>query len=148
MEFFKDIYDFIIDNRELYHKVYQLLECNHCLNVEEIIYLLRKSGYNCQENEVIKILYFLISRQQRIIRNDYWDKLPKYQILKPELFESHFQNTYFSLEDNHSDKIFLLISDIHIGSDIFNAKLLENLYDYAISNGATKTFLLGDLFEG
>ena len=71
MEFFKDIYDFIIDNRELYYKVYQLLECNHCLNVEEIIYLLRKSGYNCQENEVIKILYFLISRQQRIIRNDY-----------------------------------------------------------------------------
>lgn len=148
MDFFEDTYDFIRDNRELYYRIYQLLENNPSLSLEEIISLLRKDGLDCQENKVLQIIYFLMTREQCIVRDDYWRQVPKYKMLNPCYFESCLQNAYFSLEDNHNDKTFLLISDVHIGSNIFNAKLLENLYNYAISNGATRTFLLGDLFNG
>ena len=48
-----------------------------------------------------------------------------------------------------SKKIFLLISDTHIGNcEMFNSRLLNNLYEYAIKIGATKCFHLGELFEG
>lgn len=43
---------------------------------------------------------------------------------------------------------FIIISDLHIGSNMDGIKYMDMVYDYAIKNDIHHIFVLGDLFEG
>ena len=43
---------------------------------------------------------------------------------------------------------FLIISDLHIGSNMDGIKYMDMVYEYAIKNDIHHIFILGDLFEG
>lgn len=67
-------------------------------------------------------------------------------------------NIYFILNNNINDEIsidgiedffrFLIISDLHIGSNMDGIKYMNKVYNYAIKKDIHHIFILGDLFEG
>lgn len=70
-----------------------------------------------------------------------------------------YGNIFYSLNHkNINDEIFidgidnyfryLIISDLHIGSNMDGIKYMDKIYDYAIKNNIHHIFVLGDLFEG
>lgn len=119
------------------------------LSFEEISNKLKDKGITFKDNDLFFVLQILLSRCQRIVKDDFWYKDSEYMYLDKEVWGSKFQQGYYSFTDDMlSTKVFLLISDTHIGNnELFNAKLLNNIYDYAIKSGASICFHTGDLFQ-
>lgn len=109
-----------------------------------------EKGIKFSDSDLNLVLQLLLTNYKMIIRNESWHKQPVYEYLDHNLWDSKYQEAYYSFSDEMSSlKTYLLISDTHIGNDkLFNSKLLHNIYDYAIKHGAKKCFHLGDLFEG
>lgn len=67
-------------------------------------------------------------------------------------------NIYFRLNNDINEEInidgienyfkFIIISDLHIGSNMDGIKYMDMVYDYAMKNDIHHIFVLGDLFEG
>lgn len=129
---------------------FRVFEKRKGLSLNAISKMLRDNGLVFDDKNLNLVLQLLLSNYKRIVRNEYWHKDTEYELLDRILWEHKSQEVHYSfIDDMSSRKVFLLISDTHIGNDkIFNSKLVNNLYDYAIANGATKCFHLGDLFEG
>lgn len=120
------------------------------LNINTIREKLIKRGIIASKKDIYMMLQLLLSSYQNIVRDDYFNKESEYKILDDYYWKSKLQQFHYSFKDDAIGiKAMLVISDIHIGNDkMFNAKLLNNIYDYAIKNGATITLNFGDLFEG
>lgn len=128
---------------------YSVFEERKGLSVNDIKNILIKEGISFNGQDLFEVLQILQSNFKRIVRDEFWDKDTQYRWLDRQLWEHKSQEVHYSFdEDGYSDKTFLVISDTHIGHDIFSGKLIHNLYDYAILNGATHCFHLGDLFHG
>lgn len=128
---------------------YSVFEERKGLSVNDIKNVLIKDGISFNEQDLFEVLQILQSNFKRIVRDEFWDKDTQYRWLDRQLWEHKSQEVHYSFdEDGYSNKTFLVISDTHIGHDIFNGKLINNLYDYAILNGSTHCFHLGDLFHG
>lgn len=128
-----------------------ILQSDSGINIKSLQQELKNRGYVYSEEEINLILYNLIANQQRVIRKDYWSKEPIYEFLDRYYWESSLQRNFYCLRDDcpTKKKIFAFMSDTHIGlNDVYNPKLIDNFYDYIISQGATRCFHLGDLFEG
>ena len=120
------------------------------LNINAIREKLIKRGIIASKKDIYMMLQLLLSSHQNIVRDDYFSIESEYKILDDYYWKSKLQQFHYSFKDDGIGiKTMLLISDIHIGNDkIFNAKLLNIIYDYAIKNGATITINFGDLYEG
>ena len=140
------------------------------LNVNEIKKRLLKNGTIASDRDIFNALSILLCSEQRIVKDDYFNSSSEYKYLVPDGYwesisrfgykpdsemETYYHRSkvqwhYFNfIDDIIAPKIILWVSDIHIGNDkLFNTKLINNIYDYAIKNGATITFNLGDIFEG
>ncbi len=128
---------------------YSVFEERKGLSVNDIKNILIKEGISFNEQDLFEVLQILQSNFKRIVRDEFWDKDTQYRWLDRQIWEHKSQEVHYSFtDDGYSDKTFLVISDTHIGHDMFNGKLIHNLYDYAIYNGATHCFHLGDLFHG
>lgn len=129
---------------------WRVFEKRRGLSINVISKMLRDRGLIFNDNDLNFVLQVLLSNYKTIIRNEYWHKDTEYELLDRKFWEHTSQQVHYSFEDDmKSKKVFLLISDTHLGNEkMFNSRLLNNLYDYAIKMGATKCFHLGDLFEG
>lgn len=141
-----NILDILRDNsnKDLYIREY------NGLNINAIREKLIKRGIIASKKDIYMMLQLLLSSHQNIVRDDYFSKESEYKMLDDYYWKSKLQQFRYSFKDDCIGiKAMLLVSDIHIGNDkMFNAKLLNNIYDYAIKNGATITLNFGDLFEG
>ena len=129
---------------------WRVFEKRRGLSFKIISNKLREKGLEFNDKDLLFVLQVLLSNYKRVVRNEYWHKETEYEYLDRKLWEHKSQEVHYSFEDDMlSQKVFLLISDTHIGNDkMFNSKLLHNIYEYSIMNGAKKCFHLGDLFEG
>ena len=129
---------------------WRVFEKRRGLSLNAISKLLRDKGLIFEDKDLYLVLQILLANYKRIVRNEYWDKETEYEYLDRILWEHRSQEVHYSfVDDCFCEKRFLMISDTHIGNDkLFNSKLLHNIYDYAIKNGAAKCFHMGDLFEG
>ena len=133
-----------------------------CFKIEELLFGKRMSIEDIQQHlktkeniyiatkDLYKYIYILHCNYKRIIRRDYWDSNPEFEGLDKYYWDSSYQRNFYSFEQKSKNSItFLLMSDTHIGNaQFFDCKLLNAIYDYAIGKGATRCFLLGDLFDG
>jgi len=164
MDIYKPVFNFFPNYRTLLWEVESILgdetlkfndwwrvfEKRRGLSFNAIKKKLKDKEIEFNDKELNLILQLLVSNYKMVVRNEYWSKETEYELLDRRFWEHKSQYYHYSFEDNiKSKKIFLLISDTHIGNDkMFNSKLMNNLYDYAIMMGAKKCFHLGDLFEG
>ncbi len=126
-----------------------LLLTDNGITLQELEEILKQSNYS--KEDINLILNQLISKEQKVIRKDFWDKEPRYEFTDSYLWQSRLQRNFHRFIDDcpNKKKVFAFISDTHIGlDDVFNPKLIDNLYDYIIGKGATRCFHLGDLFHG
>ena len=118
------------------------------LTIEQIRKMLNNEYNTAEINDAI--VHLLVDKGI-IIRDDYWCSESVFKYVSNEYFQnSAFTNHYYSFTiDDISDKKFLLISDTHIGnSELENYQMLHNIYEFALQNGVTKCFHLGDIFSG
>lgn len=131
-----------------------IIDTRRGLTLTEICDILKIKGKNYSREDVSLVLQHLLSSYGYIVRDDFFDKEPVYRYLPSKgefdnLYGSLKQQCYYTFTDNSiGPKVVLLTADEHIGSDIFNPKLSNNLYDYGIKEGATICVNLGDLLEG
>lgn len=131
-----------------------IIDMRRGLTLTEICDILKIKGKNYSRKDVSLVLEHLLSSYGYIVRDDFFDKEPVYRYLPSKgegnnLYGSPIQQNYYSFTDNCiGPKVILLMSDEHVGSDIFNVKLSSNLYDYGKKEGATICFNLGDFFKG
>ncbi len=138
------------DNSLVRSDKYNSFVLRNGLTFEQIKDRLNKSGVVFTEHNLYKVLCMLLSNYQRIARREYWNKDTEYELLDMHFWEHGVQEKDVSFKDDFKcNKVFLLMSDTHIGcKKIYNSKIINNLYDYAIKNGSKKCFHLGDLFHG
>lgn len=141
--------------RDLLLKIQSILKYdigeNKFFTVESLATLLNQKKIQFTKEDLHVALYTLLNDFGDIIRQDYWEKEPTFQLLDEHYRDTNWQKSYVDLNDDntYSDKSFLLVSDTHIGNDaIHNFKLINNIYDLAIKNGIKNTFHLGDVFDG
>lgn len=118
------------------------------LTIKQISEILN-NNYNM--SEIYEAVDYLLVEQGVIIRDDYWSKDAIFKYVFNEYYQdSAFTRHYYSFTvDDTNNKKFLLISDTHIGnSELENYKMLHNVYKYALENGATNCFHMGDIFSG
>lgn len=125
-------------------------ELSKKLTPSEIKSLLTKQNITISDEDLHYLLTYMLVRYGELIREDYWTGEPVYTLLDYHHKDSSFSKHYYKFEVNDSNnKKILLLSDTHIGdSQKEDFKLLHNIYDFAIKNGATKCFHCGDLFAG
>jgi len=143
--------DFIDEkSRFLNNKIEQYFSEYKTLNFSNIKYLLKSQDINVTDEEILNAIMFLLVNEGCLEKKDFWDKESEYTLLDRHYHDSSYSRYQYSFtDDSNRNKTFLLISDTHIGNEeLENMKLINKLYDYAIKNGATKCFHLGDLFEG
>ena len=130
---------FIIEN--LFHKYKEL-------TIEQISEFLNKE-YDLKE--IYEAINYLLVYRGVIIRDDYWSKDAIFKYVSNEYFQNSFYTKHyysFTVDDTNNKK-FLLISDTHIGnSKLENYKMLYNVYEFALKNGVTNCFHMGDIFSG
>ncbi len=151
MEILKDKFEFYDRYRAFYEAVEETILFSHAKTLDEIQAELRSKGYIYTDKDVCKVLYKLISNWERVVRDDYWSSPSKYKFLDKYYWEHNVQRHYYSLEDDApgTKKIMAFLSDTHLGNDkVYNRKVIDGFYDFAIKNGATRCFHLGDLFDG
>lgn len=157
-EFYSELYNILSkhsDNPQKHPNEFLLpqdtLKFDTGLSVTDIQKIASQQGYDYSIEEITLLLYNLLVKEQKVVRKDYWDKEPIYELIDTYLWKSRLQRNYHDLRDNAPNKVKVIafMSDTHIGLDgIYNPKLINNFYDYIIGQGATRCFHLGDLFEG
>ena len=151
MEIYNDTLMLSSECRDLRWPVHMILEHNseRGLTFNEIKKSLINDGILFNDADLFLILNIMIANDKNVVRDEFWNGETTFRLLDRYYWEHSSQKAYYSFKDDLiGDKTFLVISDTHIGSDIFSAKLLHNLYEYGIMMGAKKCFHLGDLFEG
>lgn len=163
MDLYRSKFDLLEEHRKLLWPVEDILsdeslklddwwrvfEERRGLTIDDIKDKLIQKDISFKDEDLFYVLQILLSNYKRIVRDDFWNKDTEYRWLDRQLWEHKSQEVHYSFVDEFdSNKTFLLISDTHIGHELFSAKLLHNLYDYAIKRNACKCFHLGDLFHG
>lgn len=121
------------------------------LNMHQIKQNLENKGFSYTIDEINLAISILIIDYGKIVRDDYWSTEPTYKYIFDRYFQnsSYTQHYYYFNVDDCNDKKFLLISDTHIGNpELENFQMVQNIYNFAISNGVNKCFHLGDIFSG
>ena len=151
MEILRDKFDFIDRYRGFYEAVDSTILFSDAKTLEQIQDELHQKGYFFSDKEVYMVLYKLICNWERVVRDDYWSGPSQYKYLDRYYWEHNVQRKYYSLEDDSvgTPKVMAFLSDTHIGNDkVYNAKIINGFYEFAVKNNATRCFHLGDLFEG
>ena len=114
--------------------------------------LLQAKGFSFDDEDFFGIISKLLIYDGCIQRDDYWNRGAVYSYIKnPHLHDSSYSRHHYSftVDDNISDKHFVVIADTHIGNPNFeDFRMLDNIYDFAIADGVDKCFHMGDLFDG
>lgn len=137
-------------NFELNSYIYRFFVEKKKLTLSEIKRLLLQENVSYTEEEIMAVITTMLVKWGMIIRNDFWNQELEYIMLENSKRASSYSKHYYSfIVDNNKTKKFLLIADTHIGDEnVEDFKLLNNIYDFAISKGAKKCFHLGDVFCG
>lgn len=129
--------------------IMEKLFCNYKnLTIKQISKLLNDE-YSIEQ--IYEAVNYLLVNQGVIVRNDYWSTDPIYSYVSSKHYQnSSFTKHYYSFNvDDIKSKKFLLISDTHIGnSELENYKMLHAIYEFALQQGITKCFHMGDIFSG
>lgn len=128
---------------------HELLLTDNGVTLEELVEILKDSNYS--KDDINLIINHLISNEQTVIRKDFFEKDPRYELIDSYFWKSSLQRHFYRFIDDspNEKKVMAFISDTHIGLDkIYNEKLLSNFYNYIIKKGAKRCFHLGDLFHG
>ena len=121
------------------------------LNMLQIKQNLECKGLSYTIDEINLAISILMVVYGKIVRDDFWSTEPVYKYISNRYFQnSSYTRHYYSFNvDDYNNKKFLLISDTHIGNpELENFQMLQNIYNFAISNGVNKCFHLGDIFSG
>ena len=144
LEHSKNIYSLYCNTRDI------LQNSSVGITDYELKSLLQMRGDSFADEDFFDVISKLLIEDGIIQRDDYWDRGVVYSYIRDSYLHnsSYSRHHYsFTVDDNSSDKKFLVISDTHIGNpDLVDFHLLSSLYDYAIGNGASKCFHLGDIF--
>lgn len=144
LEYSKNIYSLYHDTREI------LQNSSVGITDYELKSLLQARGKSFADEDFFGVISKLLIEDGVLQRDDYWDRGGVYSYIRDSYLHhsSYSRHHYsFTVDDNSSDKQFLIISDTHIGNpDLVDFHLLSSLYDYAIGNGVSKCFHLGDIF--
>ncbi len=148
MDLYESTFNIWHNNSRIFYEIeYMLLKKR--LNIPTIKKILQSRNLDIDDYNLNLIIYTLLSSEKKIIKHDNWDILPEFEFLDKYYWDSSYQKSQYSLKCNTIEKrTFLLISDTHIGSEIFDSKILHSIYDYAIKKRIRRCFHLGDLFEG
>ena len=118
------------------------------LTFSQILVHLKQKKVSVSEETVYQVLQFLFIPRGYLIRKDYWEKEPVYELVDKYRRDSSFTKHYYSFQEtspNHH--MFIALADTHIGDEeIENIKLLDALYNYGIQLGIKNFFHIGDLF--
>lgn len=119
---------------------------------DELKSLLQAKKVELADEDFFGVISDLLIEDGCILRDDTWNRGAIYRYIENEhLHKSSYSRHHYSftVDDNIHDKKFLVISDTHIGHPEFvDFRLLDAVYNYAIANGASKCFHLGDIFHG
>lgn len=121
------------------------------ISIEEAKLILDVNGKDYTKEEIAAAINELLIRRGCIVRDDFFGKEPVYKYIEDEYYHnSSYTKHYYSYTvDSSENTKFLLISDTHIGNlELENFKLLHNIYDYAIKDGVSNCFHLGDILDG
>lgn len=131
-------------------RIEELFKIKDKVRLSEIRNYLREIKFSYTEEELIWVIYYMFIKRGTIIKNDFWNKEEEYIRIDSYYELSSYTKHYYSFDvDDYNTKKILLISDTHIGNKrLEDFTMIDKVYDYAIKNGATKCFHLGDVFTG
>lgn len=145
---------------EHYHKILPLY-CTVCDMIQqhpdgitdyELKSLLQTKEFSFDDEDFFGVISMLLISDGCIQRDDYWNRGAVYSYIKnPHLHDSGYSRHYYSftVDDNVSDKCFVVLADTHVGHPEFeDFRMLDGIYSFAIGDGADKCFHMGDLFTG
>ena len=128
------------------------LEQSNGLTILELKSLLHAKRFSFDDEDLFSIISNLLIQDGCIQRDDYWDRGAVYSYIKNlHLHNSSYSKHHYSftVDDNVSDKSFVVIADTHVGHPEFeDFQMLDCIYDFAITEGVNKCFHMGDLFAG
>ena len=147
-----NLYKFSVFEQKLFKEVERLfiesLKNNGYLTATQIVNCLKLKYKDINYETVLKILSLMQIQLGMIGREDFIGSEPKFCLLPEVYYNSKWSKIYSSFKGDQSLKKVLLISDTHIGSDIYNPKLIHNMYNFSKKKNVSCIFHLGDLFEG
>ena len=118
----------------------------------ELKSLLQAKGFSFDDEDFFGVISDLLIRDGCIQRDDYWNRGAVYSYIEnTHLHDSSYSRHHYSftVDDNVSDKHFIVLADTHVGhSDFEDFRMLDGIYSFAIGDGADKCFHMGDLFTG
>lgn len=149
MNNFKDnfnIFNYDLEFIILKDRVLDAIDFEKWLTLDEISQILHIKGFNLHNNEILKLLNFLIIESGSIIRRDFSNEETKYFKVNDYVKKSNYTKFYFNLNLDGLKKT-IVISDTHIGNpNLEDYLLINSIYDFAIKKGISTIFHLGDLF--
>lgn len=135
--------------RELNHVLNSDIGENNFFTIPLIEKLLKEKNIPFTKKELHDAIYIFLIHVGNVIRYDYWNSEPIFQVLDKRHEYTNYQKAFKSLEDDPLEtKRFILIADTHIGNEINNFTIINNIYDLALQKGIKNIFHLGDIFEG
>ena len=145
---------------EHYHEILPLY-CTVCDTIQqhpdgitdyELKSLLQAKGFSFDDKDFFGVISDLLIRDGCIQRDDYWNRGAVYSYIEnTHLHDSSYSRHHYSftVDDNVSDKHFIVLTDTHVGHpDFEDFRMLDGIYSFAIGDGADKCFHMGDLFTG
>ena len=149
MNNFKDnfnIFNYDLEFIILKDRVLDAIDFEKWLTLDEISQILHSKGFNLHNNEILKLLNFLIIESGSIIRRDFSNEETKYFKVNDYVKKSNYTKFYSNLNLDGLKKT-IVISDTHIGNpNLEDYLLINSIYDFAIKKGISTIFHLGDLF--
>ena len=124
------------------------IDTNNYFTINELENILKMKHISYNMHDLYEVIYTLLIDYGWIVRIDNWSSEAKFKVLDRYYFDK--QNKFYEMiDDDNSDKTFLLIGDTHIGNkETQDFELINNIYEFALKNNIKNIFHLGDMFDG
>lgn len=133
----------------LIEQIEDLFKCNMLYGNKYLSYDYILNTLKLDEDYLDRLLCIMQIHLGMLGRKDFINKSVSYELLPEVYYDSKWSRIYEEFKSNESLKKVLLISDTHIGNeDIYNQKIIDNIYEYAVKNNVNCIIHLGDLFDG
>lgn len=133
----------------LIKQIEELFRCNQFYGNQYLSYNYILNTLKIDKDLLDRLLCIMQIHLGMIGRKDYINKCVSYELLPEVYYDSKWSRIYETFKADESLKRVLLISDTHIGNkDIYNQRIIDNIYGYAVKNNVNCILHLGDLFEG
>lgn len=149
-DYFYPPYIIHLNKREktIINEIYNLFSSYKQLTIPQIYNLFVMKNIKVSIEEIFQCVQYLYVTRGRLIVDKYVENDDVYTFLDDYYSQSSFSEHYRKFIVGNSSMRILLISDIHIGSDIEDFFMINKCYEYAKMKNTDFAFLLGDLFHG